>query len=60
MDDLDAGFLECRDMLFRAAPRGLHDLDTAFDDRLDEFGIGGAEKAGRKVRLTPKGLSVIW
>ncbi len=59
MDDLDAARLERRHILFGTAPGGLDDLDAAFLMAAIYSGYGGAEKAGKKVRLTPNGLSVM-
>ena len=59
MDDLDAGCLERRHVLLRAAAGGLDDLDAAFPDGRDVFRIGRRGEGGRNVRFTPNGLSVM-
>tara|TARA_R110000796_G_scaffold117854_1_gene231110 strand:- start:22679 stop:23056 length:378 start_codon:yes stop_codon:yes gene_type:complete len=59
VDHLDAMLFEMVDMFLRLVARCLDDLDPSLDDRLPVFGIGGGLIAGRMVRFTPKGLSVI-
>ena len=44
VNDLDAGSLQRRQILLRASPGGLDDLDAAFDDGADVFRIGRGRK----------------
>ena len=59
MNHLDAVLLEVIHVFLRLVAGGFDDLYATLDDGVPVFRVGGGLMAGRIVRFTPKGLSVI-